>query len=315
MGGPMGPEVQANGLQHLPGGLILLKLFGDVYWPYVAGAVVLLAGLAAARSDVLRARGLEKIVALGAVLYAAPMAVFGAQHFTFARFVVQMIPAYMPGKWFWTYFVGVALLAAAISIALKRYVPFSGPLLSLMIFLFVILLHVPRVAANPHDRISWVVLVRDLSFSCGALALAATYSESWKTGTRNLLATVARVIISVALVMFGVEQFLYPLGLPGVPLEKQTPLWIPGHSLWPYLTGIVFVLGGACLLLNRKTRLAATVAGVMVLALVIFVYLPYMVSTFPDIATGLNYFADTLTFCGTLLVLADAMPKEERIHV
>ena len=47
----------------------------------------------------------------------------------------------------------------------------------------------------------------------------------------------ARLFIGVAITFLGVEQFLHPELAPGVPLEKLTPLWIPGHALWGYPTG------------------------------------------------------------------------------
>jgi hypothetical protein len=45
---------------------------------------------------------------------------------------------------------------------------------------------------------------------------------------------------------------------------------------------------------------------------VLVIYLPILISIPSDIGNGLNYFADTLMFGGTILVLADALPKENR---
>jgi hypothetical protein len=53
-------------------------------------------------------------------------------HFKFAQFVAAIVPSWMPGRLFWAYFTGVALLAAGISIVVRRWswwkkyvVPFS----------------------------------------------------------------------------------------------------------------------------------------------------------------------------------------------
>jgi hypothetical protein len=40
-----------------------------------------------------------------------------------------------------------------------------------MFLLFVLLIHVPGVVAHPRDRIFWIVMLRDLAFAGGALAL------------------------------------------------------------------------------------------------------------------------------------------------
>src|ERR1035438_8570949 len=96
----------------------------------VAGILVLLIALWAARTDLARSRGLGKIVALANLAFAVPMAVFGALHIWGVDIVLSIVPAYMPFRLFWAYFVGVALIAASLSIATKVLVPWSGLLLA-----------------------------------------------------------------------------------------------------------------------------------------------------------------------------------------
>ena len=57
---------------------------------------------------------LDKITKLGRYFLALPMVVFGIQHFLYAEFIVNLVPAWIPGGLFWTYFAGVALFAGAI---------------------------------------------------------------------------------------------------------------------------------------------------------------------------------------------------------
>jgi uncharacterized membrane protein len=153
---------------------------GNVFWPYFAGAAILLIGLFAARKEVSLARGKEKILILGRVFFAAPMAVFAAQHFTTAKFVSQLVPRWIPGHVFWTYFVGTALIAAALSIVLKKQARWAATLLGVMLILFVLLLHIPHIMARPGDVLIWALAFRDLAFSGGALAFAATQTERWR---------------------------------------------------------------------------------------------------------------------------------------
>jgi hypothetical protein len=51
----------------------------------------------------------------------------------------------MPFRLFWAYFVGVALIAASLSIAAKILVRWSGLLLALMMLLFVVMMDIPGV--------------------------------------------------------------------------------------------------------------------------------------------------------------------------
>ena len=56
----------------------------------------------------------------------------------------------MPWRLFWAYFVGFALLAAALSIATKIQVRWSGLLLGIMMFLFVALLFHTQALPKGH---------------------------------------------------------------------------------------------------------------------------------------------------------------------
>ena len=80
-------------------------------------------GLLAAKNDIARARGIDKIVALTYLCFAIPLAVFGAEHLSSGKFMVNMVPSYMPWRLFWVYFVGFALIAASLSIATNGHPP------------------------------------------------------------------------------------------------------------------------------------------------------------------------------------------------
>ena len=278
-----------------------------------AGILLFLIALWAARTDLAQARGLDKVVALSNLCFAAPLAVFGALHLSAARGLMTMVPAYMPWPLFWAYFVGVALLAASLSIATKIQVRWSGLLFGIMMFLFVAMLHIPRAMANPRDRIAWVIVFREMSFAGGAWILAG---NAMRGQGKSKLITMGRVLIAIAAVFFGVEHFLHPVGCPGVPLEKLTPAWIPGGSLIGYLTGAILLVAGGSILLARKTRMAATYLGTWIVLLVLFIYGPILIAQLsdPSIAVkieGINYFADTLLFAGAILALASATPRTD----
>src|SRR5579862_9581198 len=156
--------------------LTMLATFFDVSRTPVsmcsAGILIFLIALWAAKGDVARADGLEKIVALSNLCFAVPLAVFGALHLSDVESVLPIVPSYMPWRLFWAYFVGFALLAASLSIATKIQVRWSGLLFGLMMFLFVAMLMIPGALANPHNRIAWTLVCRESSFGSGAWILA-----------------------------------------------------------------------------------------------------------------------------------------------
>lgn len=80
-----------------------------------------------------------------AVLFAVFLLICGVQHFVYADFVDTLVPAWIPpGQRFWTLFAGVALLAGGAGVLLPPTRRPAGLLAGVMIFLWVLLLHIPR---------------------------------------------------------------------------------------------------------------------------------------------------------------------------
>jgi len=277
-----------------------------------AGGSVLLLGAWTVRSDFAQARGIEKIIALSHLCFAVPLAVFGAFHLFGSQFVIPLVPRYMPWRMFWVYAIGFALLAAAFSIATKIAVRWSAFLFGLMMFLFVAMIHFPGALAKP-GRIIWTIVFRECSFGGAAWILAGVAMGASRGPAKATLTTVGRILVAATAIVFGIEHFLHPFGLPGVPLEKQMAAWIPGRALIDYLTGAALLVAGASILLNRKTRVVAACAGGWLLLLILVIYVPVMISALfaPGLVVkvvGINYFADTLLFAGTILAPATAAP-------
>jgi len=289
---------------------------GAAFWMYFAAAVLLAIGLPIIlKNEVPNARGLDKILPFGRLFYAIPMAVFGTEHFCFPEEIGGMVPSWIPARPFWVYLVGLALIAAALSIVVKRQAWLAATLLGIMLCLFVVLISAPAVVANPRDRFAWAVSLRDLAFGGGAFAFAGAQTKARPATGVPALVTLGRFFVGVPAVFFGVEHFLHPEFAPGVPLPMVTPTWIPVRLLWAYLAGALLLAAGFLLVtVNKKARLATTYLGIMILLLVLVVYLPILISDPKSIAIGLNYFFDTLAFSGAIFLLADALPKGSDSH-
>jgi hypothetical protein len=101
--------------------------------------------------------------------------------------------------------------------------------------------------------------------------------------------------------------------LPGVPLQKEIPAWVPGRELIDYVTGAALLIAGGSIALNRKARLVATCLGGWILLMVLVIYGPVLIAALsqPEAGikvVGINYFADTLLFAGAVFALAKATP-------
>ena len=292
--------------------MALIAIPSTVVWSYLAFGGALAIGLVTIflRGDWQKARGLDKLILFGPLFYAAPLAAFGTEHVTLAKAIASIVPRWIPWHLFWAYFVGACFLAASLSLVTKIQARLSASLLALTFFLFVVLMDAPGWAHNPRDRIGLTLTLRELSFSGGALALAVSLAGQGRERGKQVLTTIARCFVAVPVLFYSFEQFMHADRVPGVPLERLTPQWIVGHAIWTYLAAVVYAVAGIPLLAGKKTRAAATWIGLTVLFVELVVYVPIAVVDRASLDNGLNYMGDTLMYCGAILLLAGAMPRE-----
>lgn len=264
-----------------------------------AGVAALVAGLVLVRGRFRAASGAGRILVLGPVFEAVALAIFAAEHFTAARGMMGIVPRWLPGPLFWTYFVGVAWLAAAISLIAWREVRWSASGVALLMLTIVATIDLPGVPKGLHNRIFWVLTVRETCFAGGAMALAGSV---WARG--RVLMPIGRVIVGCVFLFYGVEHFLFPHNVPGVPLEKMTPGWVPAPVAIAYFVGMVLLVAGVGLLVRRTARMAAAVAGTVLVLLTVFFYVPILATEMHSALAveGLNYVGDTLLFAATALL-------------
>jgi uncharacterized membrane protein len=283
------------------------------FWMCFAGLIYLVVGVSVLRKDIGTARGWDKLITLGGVFIAVPLAVFATEHFRGAEAMQNMVPSWMPAHLFWAYFVGCALLAAATSLTVRKFVRLSSTLLGLMFFLFVGMIHIENALAHPNDRFAWTVALRDLCFAGGAWALAGLQSQASSPQWSRWMILFGRTVVAIAAIFFAVEHFLHPEFAPGVPLAKMMPSWVPFPSVWGYLAGAILLAAGIGLALNKKSRIAAAWIGGLMTVLTLFPYLLILIlargGSTPEITEAINYVADTLLFAGAALALASALPR------
>jgi uncharacterized membrane protein YphA (DoxX/SURF4 family) len=94
---------------------------------------------------------LEKIIPFGSVFFCITMISYGIDHFLYAKGISVLVPGWIPSPMFWTYFAGAALFCSGIAIILRIKLKLSALLLALMIFLWLIVLHIPRAIADPYS--------------------------------------------------------------------------------------------------------------------------------------------------------------------
>lgn len=124
---------------------------------------------------------------LGRACLGAFLVSSGIQHFLFAHWVATLVPAWIPGAAFWTYFAGVALIAGGAGMVVPQTAPCAAALSGLMIALWVVMLHVPRAltAGAGQGRNEWTAVFEALALSGVAFVLAGTDGARQKAGASS----------------------------------------------------------------------------------------------------------------------------------
>ena len=268
-----------------------------------AGIAVLVSGLLLVRPRLVGASGTGRVLVLGPVFEAVALAIFAAEHFLAARDLSEIVPRWMPGALFWTYFVGAALLAAAISFIAWRYVRWSASLLALLFLIIVATVDLPNLPQHLHERLFWTLAVRETAFAGGAMVLAGSQWSRGRSAGATLI-WLGRSFVACTFIFYAIEHFLFPRFVPGVPLEKMTPGWVPAPTMLAYLVGITLLAAGVGLMIRRTCRISAAIAGTVLLLLTIFFYVPILITEIrtPLVVEGVNYVGDTLLFAATALL-------------
>ena len=92
------------------------------------------------------------------LLAGASAMVFGFAHFNYIEFTASFIPAWIPGKVFFAWATGAGHLAAGLAFVSGIQARLAATLLAGMMGSFVVLLHIPRVIAQPEVHAEWIML-------------------------------------------------------------------------------------------------------------------------------------------------------------
>ena len=121
---------------------------------------------------------MEKIVPVGSIFIGAFLLICGVQHFILTEYCQSLVPTWIPGSLFWTYFAGVALITCGIGLMWWRVRKVAAFCSGLMVFIWMLILHSLRVARNIHDVNEWSSLLETISLSAALFVLACSTKKS-----------------------------------------------------------------------------------------------------------------------------------------
>jgi putative oxidoreductase len=109
-------------------------------------------------------------------ILALVMIVFGIEHFLHPYDLLVKVPGFLPGGITWVYIVGAAFILAALSFMTNVLVRAAAYLLALLLFTFVLTIHLPNFlnTADPeYARMSLTNMLKDSALAAFALYIAS----------------------------------------------------------------------------------------------------------------------------------------------
>ena len=118
---------------------------------------------------------------------------------------------------------------------------------------------------------------------------------------KALTGSVARIIFGLPFAVFGILHFVNASGMAGmVP--------IPGGVFWVYLTGIALIAASISILIEKYTRLACILLGVMLLIFVLSMHLPAVIGG--EMQPSMSNLLKDLALAGGAWILAGNYESE-----
>jgi putative oxidoreductase len=120
---------------------------------------------------------MKRMTTIGRILFAMPFAIFGINHFLMTDYYVGMLTSFIPLGAYTIILTGIMLIAASISIILSKFVKISTILLAILLFIFILTIHIPHLMTETDKTVTLIALLKDISLMGGSLMIAGIYSE------------------------------------------------------------------------------------------------------------------------------------------
>jgi len=154
---------------HLPKALASFRHIGA--WNAPAEIAYLTMGAVALLSTH-ASRMRRTLAAVARVLAGLSAVVFGCAHFNYIDFTATFVPAWIPpSQVFWAWATGAGHLAAGLALVTGIRARLAVTLHAGMMGSFVLLVHLPRVIANPEKHEEWIMLAISSGLTGAALLI------------------------------------------------------------------------------------------------------------------------------------------------
>jgi uncharacterized membrane protein len=206
------------------------------------------------------------------LLYATGMAGLGFLSLVHRDFAMnwQPVPESLPHRAAFACASGAILLAGGLGMLFRRTARTAALALAAFVFLWLVVLQLPRVAASPLDPGRWLGFCETAVLACGAWILCGFAAGPGVSGAdRAAWIRIGRVSYAAALPLIGLSHYAYVEAT-----ASMVPAWLPAHVFFAYLTGTGHMAAGAGLLLGVLRRPAAVLEAAMMSCFVLLLHIP-----------------------------------------
>jgi len=114
-------------------------------------------------------------IRLARLLLIAALPMIGLSHFAYHDMTASLVPKWLGFPLGWTYLTGAASVAAAAGMVFAIVPRLAVSLEAAMLWIFTLLVWVPRVASSPHDQGNWSEILISAAIASGAWLVSDTY--------------------------------------------------------------------------------------------------------------------------------------------
>ena len=114
-------------------------------------------------------------IRLARLLLIAALPMIGLSHFAYHDLTASLVPKWLGFPLGWTYLTGAASIAAAAGMLFAIVPRLAVGLEAAMLWIFTLLVWVPRVASSPHDQGNWSEILISAAIASGVWLVSETY--------------------------------------------------------------------------------------------------------------------------------------------
>ena len=241
---------------------------------------------------------------LGRYFFAFAMGAFSVQYFLFLHHPESLvnIPPYSVVRPLSGFLVGLGLLIAAVCIASGIRGALASKLLGAAFLLDFLIFHVAQLYSNLASGNLRTRAFETLTLAGAAFGLGAIFSRKSSAPAGPVDATVnfGRLLVTVSLVIFGVQHFMYHTFIASL-----IPAWMPARIFLAYFTGAAFLAAALSFATGRLARVAGLLLALMLFIWVIILHAP-LVAHSPHSANLWSSMFVAFTMCAVGLIIAES---------